>query len=188
MRKFTGRLAAAAAVLTLVTTCLLGGTLAKYTTSVNGTGTAEVAAWSFQVNGSTAQFDVDLSDTSTKKVNVAEGKIAPGSEGKFDIKVDGKGSDVAIDYTIAFSELQNKPANLEFYSDAAYGTKIPDLAAYDGLNGTIAVDAVGTPVTKTVFWKWDYSADNAGTTDNTETGSMTFKITVTGTQKAPAAS
>ena len=40
-----GRLGALALALTLITTCLTGGTLAKYTSSTVGTGTATVAKW-----------------------------------------------------------------------------------------------------------------------------------------------
>ena len=44
------RLGVLALALTLVTTCLTGGTMAKYVTEVTGNATAAVAAWSFKVN------------------------------------------------------------------------------------------------------------------------------------------
>ena len=50
-KSYVARLGALALVLTLMTTCLTGGTLAKFVTEVEGTATATVAAWNFEAAG-----------------------------------------------------------------------------------------------------------------------------------------
>lgn len=184
-KSYASRLGILALVLALTSTCLLGGTMAKYATEVTGTGSATVAKWSFKVNGSdsTTMTAVDLAKTAYK--NVASGKIAPGTQGSFDIKIDASGSDVAVDYAIAFSNVQHKPAALKFYSDANHTTEITDLANHDSLKGTIAVGAA--ELTQTIYWAWVDDAAN-----DTATGKaaqdVSFDIKVSGAQQTPATS
>lgn len=187
-KSYVVRLGVLALALTLVTTCLTGGTLAKYTTDVEGTGSAVVAAWSFKANDQTATMtNLDLATTAYS--NVATGKIAPGTEGSFAIKVDASGSDVAVDYAIKFSNLTNKPANLKFYSDAGHTAEkdITDKLTTDGFTGSIALADIANPVTETVYWAWEYgtAAEDDQATISGKT--MTFDITVTGTQATPTA-
>ena len=190
------RLGVLAVALSLVTACLLGGTMAKYVTEVTGTGSATVAKWSFKANEKTDTFTVDLAKTAYTNINNTDGnKIAPGTEGSFDIKLDASGSDVAVDYTIAFSNLQNKPTNLKFYSDENMATEIADLTNTTALNGEIKLADISKPVTKTIYWKWAYEIGNDEATKKTNNAqdvkdavnSMTFTITVTGTQQTPTA-
>ena len=47
-KSYVARLGALALVLTLMTTCLTGGTLAKFVTEVEGEAEATVAAWEFK--------------------------------------------------------------------------------------------------------------------------------------------
>lgn len=184
-KSYVARLGVLALALTLVTTCLTGGTMARYVTEVTGAATATVAKWSFKANSQTQNFTVNLTDT-TLNGKVADGKIAPGTDGSFDISIDADGSEVALDYTIAFSNMENKPSNLKFYSDPNFKTEISDLATYSGLNGTITLTDIGTPVTKTVYWQWAYG-DAVEPDQATITGKdMTFTITVTGTQQNPS--
>lgn len=181
-KSYASRLGILALVLALTSTCLLGGTMAKYATEVTGTGSATVAKWSFKVNGETATMaTVDLANTNYS--NVKSKTIAPGTKGSFDIELDASGSEVAVDYTIAFKNLSGKPDGLKFYSDAARKTEI---SLSTGLTGTIALSDVNTKLTKTIYWEWPYGADN---TDIAQTGStMKFDIAVTGAQQTPATS
>ncbi len=183
-----------AVVLCLVTTCLLGGTLAKYTSTITGTGTGTVAKWNFKANNSdgTTTVNIDLADTLTGGTNIAAKRMAPGTDGQFDIRINATGSEVGIDYTIAFSDLSNIPTGLKFYSDAGFSTEITDLATYNGFNGSIALADVNTEVTKTIYWQWamdgnesdDVAKGTAGGADGTKIG---FNVTITGTQADPTA-
>ena len=66
---------------------------AKYKTTLTGNGTATVSKWSFKVNGQTQTIpDIDLATTMKKVNNVAENKLAPGTEGSFDLNLDATGS------------------------------------------------------------------------------------------------
>lgn len=191
-----------ALALTLMTTCLLGGTLAKYTTDVTGTGSAMVAKWSFKANGGTQTFTVDLAKTAYNNIDNTDGnKIAPGTEGSFDIVVDATGSETALDYAIEFSGLTNMPSGLKFYTDEAHNSGISDLSTYKDFKGTIALADVGAKVTKTVYWDWPYeatgSADSVKNANDVDTAlggnadatarNIAFDITVTGTQVQPEA-
>lgn len=184
---FVARLSVLTIALTLVTTSLIGGTLAKYTTEVTGTGSAQVAKWSFKAyekNGGEGSFAVTLTDTAN--TNVTSGKIAPGSKGSFDIVIDASGSETALDYTIKFSNFTDKIDNLKFYSDAnRTADKEIDLTNTKALDGNIALADVGTKVTKTVYWEWkdDASNDKSDTEAGVAAKGMKFNITVTGTQK-----
>ena len=50
------RIGLLALVLTLVTASLVSGTFAKYVTTVNGTGTVQVAQWVAEIDGKTTAY------------------------------------------------------------------------------------------------------------------------------------
>ena len=108
-RSYVSCLGALAVAMTLVTTSLTGGTMAKYATEVTGSATATVAAWSFKANGEEAAMTgIDLGSTANRasydEKTIKEGVIAPGTEGSFEIVVDGTGSEVGIDCSIIISK------------------------------------------------------------------------------------
>lgn len=185
------RLGMAALALTLITTCLMGGTLAKYTSSVNGTGTVAVAKWSFKAGegtnaAKTDAFTFSLADTKDANVSVSSSKVAPGDKGKVSIKVDASGSEVGVNYTIKVDGLSTTNDVVKFYSDSAYTTAIPA----DGYTGTIALADVDTAATTDIYWKWvtaSANGDAADTTIGESAPSETFTVTVTGTQADAAA-
>ena len=166
---------------------------AKYKTTLTGNGTATVAKWSFKVNGQTQTIpDIDLATTMKKVNNVAENKIAPGTEGSFDLNLDATGSEVAVDYNIKLA-ITEKPTNLKFYLDNTYETEIAETEGTLNVSGSIPLETINTPITKTIYWKWPYQT---GTTENevkendkTDTidsaKKVTMTITVTGTQRNP---
>ena len=49
--------------------------------------------------------------------NVEKNKIASGTQGHFDLELDGRESEVAIDYDIKVA-INEKPTNLKFYVDS----------------------------------------------------------------------
>lgn len=181
-KSYASRLGVLAVALTLVTACLLGGTMAKYVTEVTGTGSATVAKWSFTANEKTDKFDVALTDTT--QTGVATGKIAPGAKGSFDIDMSAAGSEVGVDYTIAFSDTTNLPAGLKFYSDADGKSEITELSAVS--TGTIEADKTEKV---TIYWSWPTTGDDSSDTTVGKAANgvaKTFTITVTGKQQTPA--
>lgn len=205
-KNHAARLGALALALTLVSTCLMGGTLAKYTTTVTGTATATVAKWVFNANNAAADTkkfeNINLGDTLNYKVtDIKTGVIAPGTEGKFDIELNGTGSKVGIDYTIEITKaaitMQNKelPSNLVFSTkeikEGNTGNSLDKLSSESGslLSGTIDYNDSKMEKTITIYWKWPYatSTEGADIKDTNDSGieNITLDITVTGTQVVP---
>ena len=174
----------------------LGGhTLAKYVTEVKGEGVAEIATWSFKVNGQTEQVqEIKLASTYNNETLVGN-KIAPGTEGSFKILVDATGSDVGIDYKIEFSNESTKPTNLKFVYGGIEYDSILELA--DTLSGTINADDENKEKSFEIEWEWDYEtgasdteiADNdiIDTQEAQAIANYTFDVTVSGTQVEPQA-
>ena len=165
----------------------------KYTSTLTGNGTSTVAKWSFKVNGQTQTIpDINLGETMDAHSNVADKKLAPGTSGHFDLILDGSGSEVAIDYNIKLAITQ-KPTNLKFYLDDKYQTPISETDGTLNIAGSIALEDVNTPLTKTIYWQWPYETgktsneiDKNDETDTKDSGkNVTMTITVTGTQRDP---
>ena len=89
-------------VLTLITSCFVGGTFAKYTTSANGTDTARVAYWGFNKENST--IDIALFSKTYDNVSGAEDVVAPGTEksAEFGFKYTGNGNITAPEVAYTF--------------------------------------------------------------------------------------
>ena len=165
----------------------------KYTSTLTGNGTSTVAKWSFKVNGQTQTIpDINLGETMDAHNNVVTPKLAPGTSGHFDLILDGSGSEVAIDYNIKLAITQ-KPTNLKFYLDDKYQTPISETDGTLNIAGSIALEDVNTPLTKTIYWQWPYETgktsneiDKNDETDTKDSGkNVTMTITVTGTQRDP---
>ena len=185
-KKFNfGRLGALALALTLITTCLTGGTLAKYTSSVEGKGTATVAKWAVNFKSGEVtlnkNFNISLTDTT---IDVKADTIAPGSKGALPITIDATGSETAVtlSYKIDKTELNSLP--IKFYSDESYTTEMTTLSA----NQDYAASVANKKWTTTVYWKWiatdstDETAINdadtaAGISTSNTTGTISITLT-----------
>ncbi len=93
-------------VLTLITSCFVGGTFAKYTTSKTGSDTARVAKWGVGItaNGATFAKEYDAKGnmgTITKSVVSTENVVAPGtSDSMVKMTLNGK-PEVAVKVSYA---------------------------------------------------------------------------------------
>ena len=91
------------AILAIIIVAFIGGNVySKYVSEVRGNGLAQVATWSFKVNGQQQDVQTINLASTAQPDTLINNKIAPGTKGSFDIIVDGTGSDVAIDYKIEF--------------------------------------------------------------------------------------
>ena len=186
MKKFITRIGVLALALTLVSTCLMGGTLARYSSEITGTGTANIAAWkiAFSQGGvaQTADFTFTLADTKETNDNVATNAVAPGDKGEIVIKIDGTGSEVAYEYKIelATSALTETAGNIKFYSDASYTTEWTNAGDFT----TVALDKVGTAVEQTIYWQWVGGEDNNAndTTAGKAAADLEFTVKLTAQQ------
>lgn len=119
-----------ALTLTMMSTCLMGATMARYVTEVTGSATAAVAAWSFKANGETSTLTaIDLGADGKREAynenNIMKGVVAPGTKGSFDIVIDGTGSEVGIEYAVTIAEGTNVtlPDDLVFSTEAITADK-----------------------------------------------------------------
>ena len=160
----------AALALTVVSSCIVGGTLAKYTTSVAGTGTAIVARWAPSFGDGTNEFTngftVDLSSTGVAGDDkVAADRIAPGTQGGFAVEVsNGAATEVPFKYSVIISNLStNWPDNLKFYSDQSCTTEIKvetsgsNSGKYIVLDGNMALSNTEKKEKKDIYWKWPFT-------------------------------
>lgn len=189
-RTLITRLGVAAVALTLISTTMLSGTLAKYTSTASGTGNVMVAAWDVKFTKDGGAFIGDtntfnLFDEAAVAADLVEtGTIAPGSKGSFELAVNSTNTDVAFDYTIEMDNKNLGTVPIKFYSDAAYTTELVYTDNKLTTTGTVALDE--TTKNQTIYWKWAGLADtdaadtNYGIGDSeARKGSIDVKISAT---------
>lgn len=182
------------AILSCILLAFIGGqSYSKYVSEVRGNGIAEVATWSFKVNGQKEQVQAIQLGSTCNNETLVNNKIAPGTNGSFNIIVDGTGSDVGIDYSIKFENETTKPTNLKFVYDGKEYSSIDELQT--NLSGTIHANDQDKTRTITIGWKWDYETgsteseivnnDKIDTQDAQGIANYTFDVVVSGTQVIP---
>lgn len=182
------------AILSCIILSFIGGqSYSKYVSEVRGDGIAEVATWSFKVNGQKEQVQTIQLGSTCNNETLVNNKIAPGTSGSFNILVDGTGSDVGIDYTIKFTNESTKPTNLKFIYENQEYSSVNELQ--ENLSGTIHANEEDKTKTLTINWKWDYETGNNETeianndkidTQNAQAiATYTFNVIVSGTQVVP---
>ena len=203
------RTASGLLVATLLTTCVISGTFAKYTSSASGSDTARVAKWSFKVGETdiVAQdsitfnlFDtIKEADTKTEETNVATATsgntiIAPGTGGSFDIVLKNE-SEVTAKYKIDFTETNESTIPIEYSTDGtSWKSSIDELDVNISNEDGTALGFTTSDNTKTitVYWRWSYNAAetpvrNQSDANDTALGkdgnaTVTVKAEITATQ------
>lgn len=182
------------AVLSCIMLSFIGGqSYSKYVSEVRGDGMAEVATWSFKVNGQKEQVQtIQLGSTCNNETLVNQ-KIAPGTSGSFNIIVDGTDSDVGINYNVKFTNESTKPTNLKFTYDNQEYNSIAELES--SLSGTIHANEEDKTRTLTIYWQWAYETgnneseiannDKIDTQNAQDIATYTFNVIVSGTQVVP---
>jgi len=167
--------------LTLITSCFVGGTFAKYTTSADGNDAARVAHWGFKAtttNTLTGLFNTnaDTGVLSSDKTSDGAQLIAPGTGGKvtftfvnetddttapevaYSITVDTEGSsELSAELEAQLVFTLDDEANLTWTELLA---AIEALAVTDGSNeyapGTAVPAAFGVDADHTITWAWSF--------------------------------
>jgi len=198
------RLASVLLVCVLMSSSMISGTFAKYTSTSSGTDSARVAKWSIKVEGTEigvagetqVAFELfsTINDANVKTGENDDNIIAPGTSGSFAIDIENL-SEVTAKYTIALEETNTGNIPLQY---SVNGTDWKDSIAELTMTELTDVEiTMGTgTATKTVYWKWvfDGTAENgpvhAEQTDVTDTAlgnagtaaTVTIKATITATQ------
>ena len=180
----------------LAALCILfigGKTFSKYITEVKGVGTASVAKWNFKVNGTEEEIQtINLASTINNET-LANNKIAPGTSGNFEIRIDGSNAEVGIDYKIEFLNEKNLPQNLIFkYNGKSYDSIVK---LNEVLNGKINANDEQKQKSFEINWEWPYETgvseteiaknDKIDTENGKSNLNYTFDVLVTGTQVIP---
>lgn len=172
------RIGVLAAAVTLATTSLMSGTLAKYTNDMKVTGTALVAKWDpkLSVGGkSTTGTSFNLVDTmeaAAKGKNMKATVIAPGTKGGIDVSLGNGTSEVDVEFQV---QLKYKggaaavpdflPQNLK-WSLTGDGLSGAQEVAFDGDGVMLLATPIKIPATSTVtkaytlHWEWPYEDTN----------------------------
>lgn len=203
-RNVVGALGKTAVALTLISTCLVGGTLAKYTSEVTGTGTSVTAKWEFKA-GSTEGANTLTTFTlgGTTDGAVAKERIAPGSTGTIPVYYDLTGTEVKtqLKVYVKVDDASKLPRN---FTMAVGSTK---KAATDFTNDTYVelftktfnVDAASHTVpaadaksNANITWNWAFetgndaaskkTGDTTDTADGKTAGTANFTVKVEATQ------
>ncbi len=201
------RVASAMAVVTLLSSSLISGTLAKYVSTKMSTGdAATVAKWSVKAGSDNSAlnditgtdswtFDVFNTvydtDGTSMEADVAGGRIAPGTSGYVDLYVKND-SEVTATYNIGFKSTNDGEIPLKYAIAAILGGNAKRPADDDEWTDNILtltkssdLEARAATVGYRLYWKWDF--DNSRDTEDTALGidgtaTATVTATVTATQ------
>ncbi|MBE6547292.1 MAG: hypothetical protein E7667_00230 [Ruminococcaceae bacterium] len=157
----TLRIASVLLIAVLMTACVIGGTLAKYTTTISTPEeSARVAKWNITYNDQDASqvsnITFNLFDTTydeTVASSNSDKVIAPGTAGEFEFSLKNL-SEVDAEYTIALTVTNDGNIPIEFSVDGG-STWASDLSAANVATAT-ALDATGETVS--IMWQWVYEA------------------------------
>ena len=96
-------------VIAVILVSFIGGqAYAKYMSKVTGNGVGKIAQWRFKVNENEEKMQTISLNSTIYNFTLANGRIAPGTAGSFEINIDGSGSGVAIFYTVNFQNETEK--------------------------------------------------------------------------------
>lgn len=166
-------------VLTLMTSCFVGSTFAKYTSTATASDTATVAQWSIEYNDTqiatteapTITFNlfdtVYEADTTTAEEHVSNNLIAPGTGGSFAMTIENL-SEVDAKYSITMTETATI-APLQFTLDPSSEDNWKENLA-DLNMSEVAIAKLSGSATHTVYWRWRFEVSDSQNTADTALG------------------
>lgn len=193
MKKLKNIVLVIIAIILIILSFLGGQVYAKYMSKVTGQGTADIASWRFKVNENEEKIQNISLKSTINNSTLKDNKIAPGTSGDFQIKIDATGSEVGINYLLRFENESQKPTNLKFtYNDETYNS-ITELQ--DVLCGTINADEQDKVKVLQIGWFWEYETGNTeqeiyasdiiDTREAKQINNYTFDVIITGSQVMP---
>ena len=189
MKNKTMRVAALLLALTLMTSCFVGGTFAKYTTAGESLDSARVAKWGVVVTGKTAAentlFVKEYSNSGMVTVDADVDVVAPGTSGTMaDFTISGSPEvavEVVYDATVTISGWAVTgddfycPIKVTVGTTVINGLDCTDAADFAGkikaaIVATSSSYNVGATIdsTLTVSWEWAFQGSTEGGTGHAE--------------------
>lgn len=160
------------ALLTLLV-ILIGGTYARYSTSVTPTAKFDVAKWDVQLKQGNTEItnSTILNFTLANNANVADGKIAPGVTATADVTVDLSGTEVAVDLEAALASTFNAQSVFGVANDKISVTATIDGSSTVSLSQTEGKNvAFAANTTKTMHVTLTWTNDDENNTNDTTLG------------------
>lgn len=130
------RLASMLLVLTLLSTCMISGTFAKYVTTATGSDSARVAKWGIKMDGDGKALFADTYGATVKSDN-GDDVVAPGTNGSYIYSVFGT-PETAYEITFEGTEITKTPAGK--VNDVYLGKGVYTYIDKDGKDATEYVD------------------------------------------------
>lgn len=119
---------------------------ARYLSSAHGSSELTIANWNILVNNTSIKTNTDISEVITpifiENENIANGIIAPTSEGYFDLNLDFSQADVSFEYTINTSV--NSDSSVQDLVSTGYSVDDGEKIQFDNFN---------EPITETILLK-----------------------------------
>ena len=163
-------------------------TYSRYVTSATGTAKLAIARWNITVNNLTVKNNSDLSNVITPifpgTTHIAEGIIAPTSEGYFDLELDYTNVDVSFDYEITISPNANSSVqDLIATGYSINNGEIINITDNSNISDTVLKDDTTRTQSMRIYIKWndatgtmDNAADTAATVPDNATALLDVKI------------
>lgn len=170
----TLRIASVLLIAVLMTTCIIGGTFAKYTSNLAVTAKQGIATWNVTLDSNdldtaTEGIQINLADTvldtnGEAETDVKSGLIAPGTNGSFKIGIKNA-SQVKANAVLTLT-VPTLPTGMTLKNGA---TNLS--AGVQTVN--VALDMEQSAATEVEFtWEWVYDTETAGAND---TNDLTFQ-------------
>ena len=164
-----------ALLIVMVGLILVSGTYAKYTTTFTGSDTATVAKFKVSSNTTAETFDLFKTakevDGTTADAEVVNGKVAPGTGGKFDIQLTND-SEVKVHYTLDLKETNTSNIPIEYSLDGITYVTAENFKSV--ANGDLEIGST-TQQTKTVSVYWFEGKDSTNYT-TTQTDATDYTL------------
>lgn len=178
------RVASLVLMCTIVTSCFVSSTFAKYTSSASGSDTVTVAKWMIKLNDEqthmteTVTFNLfdtikDYDGSNEDNVHKTDGvvdRIAPGTSGAFALKVTNS-SEVDAQYKINFT-VSNTTLPLEYSIDGKnWYSDVTDVATKPLV--------MGATETINVQWRWPFEVGTGDTLKENDANDTALGLTNT---------
>ena len=164
-----------ALLIVMVGLILVSGTYAKYTTTFTGSDTATVAKFKVSSNTTAETFDLFKTakevDGTTADVDVANGKVAPGTGGKFDIQLTND-SEVKVHYAISLKETNESNIPIEYSLDGTTYVTAANFASVSAADLAIG----STTQTVSVYWRWAFEGKDSTNYKTTQTDTTDYTL------------
>lgn len=168
-------------IMLTITICIVAGSYAKYASSATAQAETPAGAWVVKVNDTDISAENVITNFTISNLSypnsqyVAQNKIAPGSNGYFDIVIDPAGCSTAIQYDVTLDTSELSLINsIRFESAALIVNGVEDTTGIvrtgeNTYSGIINLDDVKNETTSTVRFYIKWEDDGTGVNDNTDT-------------------